>query len=151
MTKKEAQEMLINTKVYVNGKSKEIQEKLFEVGFSWSYSGYKVIEVDKPFLFIDKDMYLSHSTDMNYFKGSQKNEISAEEIIAITIEGEYPFKTFDKVLIRDSERDEWKAGIFSHVSIKRTFPFVTINNCHKQCIPYEGNEHLVGTTNSPKK
>ena len=35
MTKEEAKEMLTNTKVYVNGKSKEIQEKLFEIGFKW--------------------------------------------------------------------------------------------------------------------
>ena len=35
MTKEEAKKMLTNTKVYVNGKTKEIQEKLFEIGFSW--------------------------------------------------------------------------------------------------------------------
>ena len=35
MTKKEAIEYLNKSKIYVNGKSKEIQEKLFSLGYGW--------------------------------------------------------------------------------------------------------------------
>ena len=36
MTKEEIKMLLNDTKVYVNGKSKEIQEKLFSFGYEWS-------------------------------------------------------------------------------------------------------------------
>lgn len=38
VNKKEAHRMLSNIKVYVGGKSKEIQMKLFEAGFDWDYN-----------------------------------------------------------------------------------------------------------------
>ena len=43
MTRKEAVEFLANTKVYVNGKSKEIQKKLFSLGHEWSPSNHDAI------------------------------------------------------------------------------------------------------------
>lgn len=54
-------------------------------------------------------------------------------------------KPFDMVLYRRQDKDTWFNGFYSFCR----------NNCHfvnstvltKQCIPYEGNEHLLGTTN----
>ena len=39
MTREEAISFLDNTKVYVQGKSKEIQEKMFSLGFQWKFDG----------------------------------------------------------------------------------------------------------------
>lgn len=51
MTKEEIRKSLDNTKVYVNGKSKEIQEKLFSFGYEWSSSHPTKVSFDnKPFL-----------------------------------------------------------------------------------------------------
>jgi hypothetical protein len=57
------------------------------------------------------------------------------------------FKPFQKVLVRYNFSSEWKAAIFSHRS-KEFF----VANCMSwsQCIPYEGNEHLLGTTEAPQ-
>lgn len=44
-------EDLINTKVYVDGRSAEIQEKLFELGYSWFPGDIKIQYTDAPFLF----------------------------------------------------------------------------------------------------
>lgn len=64
---------------------------------------------------------------------------------------ESQFKPFDKVLIRDSYDEEWMAGIFSHMTdLPQSFACVG-NLFVYQCIPYEGNEHLVGTTDKPKE
>lgn len=52
-------------------------------------------------------------------------------------------KPFDKVLIRDFDKNMWCASIFSH-TWKNLYYCVGI--WHNQCIPYEGNEHLLGTT-----
>ena len=49
MTREEAISFLDNTKVYVQGKSKEIQEKLFSLGFQWKFDGKKVRHEEKPF------------------------------------------------------------------------------------------------------
>lgn len=62
------------------------------------------------------------------------------------------FKPFDKVLCRDSSDDIWKANLFSHEAPKHTYPYYMCGgNFYKQCIPYESNEHLVGTTDKPKE
>lgn len=55
-------------------------------------------------------------------------------------------KPFDKVLIRDSDKDMWCASIFSHTWKDKYF---CIDTWHNQCIPYEANKKLLGTTNNP--
>ena len=59
-------------------------------------------------------------------------------------------KAFDKVLVRDSNESRWCADMFSHYSGHDRFPFCPLGSPlsgFSQCIPYEGNEHLIGTTN----
>ena len=56
------------------------------------------------------------------------------------------FKPFDKVLVRDSEDQVWHANYFSHYNGKeKELPYACIAGWFRQCIPYEGNEHLLGT------
>lgn len=54
------------------------------------------------------------------------------------------FKPFDKVLVRNVEHVEWRISLFSSYS-NETYKYKCINGNYKYCIPYEGNEHLVGT------
>lgn len=57
-------------------------------------------------------------------------------------------KPFDKVLIRDSDTREWSASLFSHYNGLKSYKYTCINGSgFKQCIPYQGNEYLLGTTN----
>ena len=53
-------------------------------------------------------------------------------------------KVFDKVLVRDSNEGMWSASIFSHTWENK---YICIGIWYNQCIPYEKNEHLLGTTN----
>ena len=57
------------------------------------------------------------------------------------------FKPFNKVLVKDSCCEKWVASLFSNYD-KDSIPhhFVCIDSCYEQCIPFEGNEHLLGTT-----
>lgn len=57
-----------------------------------------------------------------------------------------PFKPFGKVLVRDNDEGEWYANYFSHYKENNDCPYVCIDNSYIYCIPYEGNEHLLGTT-----
>lgn len=58
-----------------------------------------------------------------------------------------PFKPFDKVLVRDGERQVWRANYFSHYrENNEVCLYACIDFNYLYCIPYEGNEHLLGTT-----
>lgn len=52
-------------------------------------------------------------------------------------------KPFDKVLVRDCNYERWMTAVYSH---KQDNYFIASGH-FKQCIPYEGNEHLLGTSN----
>lgn len=56
------------------------------------------------------------------------------------------FKSFDKVLVRDNDEQAWCANYFSHYKNAPDYFYVCINGIYHYCIPYEGNEHLLGTT-----
>lgn len=95
MTRKEIDKFLANTKVYVNGKSKEIQEKLFSIGYEWNKGSTDVNNTECPFLYIDNNHHISYGCDMVNFSNYKNREITAEEILSLKItEPAYrPFKT----------------------------------------------------------
>ena len=62
----------------------------------------------------------------------------------------YDFKPFDKVLVRDGNDDTWKIDLFSHFKEVPAYNYQCLGNRWNLCIPYEGNEHLVGTAGTPK-
>ena len=65
---------------------------------------------------------------------------------------EYEFKPFDKVLMRDEDTGSWRPFFFSHYTKDNNYKFQSIEGYrYAQCIPYEGNEHLCGTTNKPEE
>ncbi len=65
---------------------------------------------------------------------------------------EHRFKPFEKVLVRDTNCGVWVANLFSNYWGKCKFaPYWTISGSYAQCIPYEGNEHLLGTTDKPEE
>lgn len=53
-------------------------------------------------------------------------------------------KPFDKVLVRDSESDKWRANLFGYIGKDEYCCCVYANWIY--CIPYIGNESLLGTT-----
>lgn len=69
----------------------------------------------------------------------------AEKKQIVDIKKEHQFKTFEKVLVRDSIDDVWRASFFSHIK-ENDGRYVTTCVTWKFCIPYIGNESLLGTT-----
>lgn len=57
------------------------------------------------------------------------------------------FKSFDRVLVRDSAKSNWFATLFSHIKEGgRDYPYYTSIGCYQYCIPYNAEtECLVGT------
>lgn len=59
------------------------------------------------------------------------------------------FKPFDKVLVRDKDTESWNADIYLDYLKSNPCPYRCTRTSYKICIPYEGNEYLLGTTDSP--
>ncbi len=67
-------------------------------------------------------------------------------------ETKHQFKPFDKVLVRNADTREWICDFFIKERRNSVFRFgCIVSGAWKQCIPYEGNEHLFGTTNNPEE
>lgn len=88
------------------------------------------------------DMYLGYSN-----KKFDKETKSIIDIKSTTDNSpKYQFKPFDKVLVRDTCDDTWRASFFSHIE-EDSSRYVTTGLTWKYCIPYKGNESLLNTTN----
>lgn len=61
------------------------------------------------------------------------------------------FKPYDRVLVRDNDNQCWNPEFFAFLKLGSPLPYQCFGSPFKQCIPYEGNEHLLGTTNAPDK
>lgn len=68
----------------------------------------------------------------------------AEKKAIVDLKPKVELKPFDKVLVRDNKDQKWKASFFGY---KDENHFMCENGCAWfHCIPYEGNEQLLGTT-----
>ena len=83
--------------------------------------------------------------------GGKYNPETLQVESAKVVEYVCPFEPFQKVLVRDSCDDKWKADYFSHYDEDNSlFPYYCVGCCYKVCIAYKGNEHLLGTDKSPE-
>jgi hypothetical protein len=76
----------------------------------------------------------------------------ADKKMIVNLKTKVEFKPFDKVLVRNTDTEEWFPGFFEKMDSTWNYPYHIMNRrsmtdfAFKQCIPYEGNEHLLGTT-----
>lgn len=113
----------------------------------------------KNVLFIDDEMVegndifpstpyeIAKLTDALLKKGKAWNP-ETKQIEDVKKEPEHVFKPFDRVLVRDDPSNKWGADLYSYMDGDT---FCCISNYWNYCIPYEGNEHLLGTTNEPEE
>lgn len=85
-----------------------------------------------------------------YYGGKYNPETLQVEPVKVT-EPKCPFEPFQKVLVRDSCDDKWRANYFSHYDEDNSlFPYYCVGDAYKECVAYEGNENLLGTNNNPE-
>ena len=71
----------------------------------------------------------------------------AEKKQIVDLKPKVELKPFDNVLVRHQKTEEWRANIFSHTDKTDEYlDYVCVNGRWEFCIPYEGNESLLGTT-----
>ena len=134
MTQEEARKFLINKKVFVKNKSKEIQEKLFEIGFGWDDGSTKRASyLTKPFLFMYKDMTLAFGDDVDGFYKDRFKEISAEDILNIKIK--YLPKTWEE-FCKNNPIKEGEVAITTWCTLSKLKPNrKRISNMDKCALP----------------
>lgn len=67
---------------------------------------------------------------------------------------EHKFEPFEKVLCRDYKDSVWDVDLFGFKVKNETgtsFIYRCVGNIYKYCIPYKGNEHLLGTSKDPEE
>lgn len=101
-----------------------------------------------PF-FMSDGRYFGDYTDAECVLFPSKDQRDWNKFVVPDQKPKYQFKPFDKVLVRDDNEAEWKCDFFSNIS--NSGYYHCINAGWKQCIPYEGNEHLLGTTIKPEE
>ena len=78
--------------------------------------------------------------------------ISIPLYVAVKVQETPKFQPFQKVLVKDREAgisSVWHCDLFSHIS--KEGKYFTSSGMWDECIPFEGNEHLIGTKDDPKE
>ena len=135
--------------------SEAIQKKAFELGYKWMSGGKTVVLEYRVYLFFNNDCSITYvdGKETRYFELHEHTLISAADFLALTPEDvqdkpkEPEFKPFDRVLVRDDCDEEWHIAFFEGMNKDKDEPYTyrCLNSLWHQCIPYEGNEHLLGT------
>lgn len=107
----------------------------------------KCIE-DSRYYFID-NLYTICSIRNDSYVQKLISEGKAEIYELPKQQTKYEFKPFEKVLVRDYDYKEWRCDSFSHMS--KDGEYSCIGGSWKKCIPYEGNEYLLGTNGKPNQ
>ncbi|MQN15074.1 hypothetical protein [Segatella copri] len=94
----------------------------------------------------DIDRLATDTEKLQFFEALAKKGKAwdAKKKMIVDLKPRVELKPFDRVLVRDFSRDKWSISFFS---FKKEGCYVCINHCSwNQCIPYIGNESLLGTT-----
>ena len=134
--------------IVVYGKSVAICRKIYKHTLSFYVSLNEMVGL----LFADE---VESSEEYRFATEEEKQQLfdaiekegkawDAEKKQIVDLKPKVELKPFDKVLVRDFSKDKWSISFFS---FKKEDCYVCINHCSwNQCIPYIGNESLLGTT-----
>lgn len=68
----------------------------------------------------------------------------AEKKMIVDLKPKVELKPFDKVLVRNNEYQNWRVNLVGYIDKDEYYHCAFANWVY--CIPYAGNEHLLGTT-----
>ena len=144
-------EDLKNTKIYLQDKeeSVRIQELLFRLDFRWANGSNKIYERGLS-IYINEQFEMKRGDacdnfDLKAFINSKEKPIFTGDVISLDPKSE--FSEGDSVLVRNSVSDKWVNTEFHEYVWLSNFGYSCIDSrLYRYCIPYKGNEHLLGTT-----
>ena len=114
----------------------------YEMGWQTAWDPYMDEMIGKEYTVSEVFDGVYHLSDLYWFPFFVLEKIKSKPA--------HEFKPFDRVLVRDEEDGTWKVDLFSHFKEVQAYKYQCLGNRWDLCIPYEGNENLVGTTDSPQ-
>lgn len=151
--------------------TEEEKEKLFQAikenGYEWNDETKTLEKLVKPkfkvgdkirhkishqlYIIVDleDDKYITETKQFIWFNYQNSFELVPNKFDITTL---VPFES--KVLVRDNNSyediddgsDIWRPAIFGMYAERISLPFCVVGGIYfKQCVPYKGNEHLLGT------
>lgn len=120
-------------------------EKLVEPQFK---VGDRIILKDNPHNIpsirikaVTKSQYILENEGFLYINSTDEKYVLDDRFDITTL------KPFDKVLVRNTNKDYWRISMFGYISKGDNQYFMCVaNSGFYQCVPYKKNEHLLGTT-----
>lgn len=137
--------------IVVYGKSVAICRKIYKHTLSFYVSLNEMFGL----LFADE---VESSEEYRYATEEEKKQLfdalakeckawDSEKKQIVDLKPKVELKPFDRVLCRDGVGIEWHIDLFESVLTDNSeYNYKCMDNIWKYCIPYEGNEHLLGTT-----
>ena len=134
--------------IVVYGKSVAICRKIYKHTLSFYVSLNEMVGL----LFADE---VESSEEYRFATEAEKQQLfsalekegkawDSDKKAIVDLKPKVDLKPFDKVLVRDSESQAWQVSLFSY---KDSDYYYCCNGCSwNQCIPYIGNESLLGIT-----
>ena len=118
----------------------------YYIGFSFNNEGKRIQTFKNYTADCSSDRLATDSEKQQLFSALEKEgkawDDKKKQIVDLKPKVE--LKPFDKVLVRDFESQAWQVSLFSY---KDSDSYYCCNGCSwNQCIPYIGNESLLGTT-----
>jgi hypothetical protein len=145
-----------------------LQEHAFKLGWKgWPARDNpgEVFYTDKKVLYFDSDGSIAHNSFID--DAFDNTLITPADFLALTTEdvqdnsGTASAACTDKkpkfepkqwVLVRDSKEHPWYLDIYSHYDDEEDgsgIHFMCVGSGWRECIPYDGNEHLCGQVGEP--
>lgn len=131
----------------------------YYIGFSFNNDGKLIQTFENYRADCSSDRLATDEEKQQLFSALAKEGKAwdAEKKQIVDLKPKINFKPFDKVLVRNTDTEEWFPGFFEKFDSIWDNPYHIMNRrnmtdfAFKQCIPYEGNEHLLGTTKNVKE
>lgn len=152
----------LNGKIYPATKEQRdlLFAKMREAGYTWDEKKKELCKIIEPQFKVGDDIKtgntietiaeVDHDTRSYYCESGRTIYFANQDLWHLVPKPHYDianFKPFDKVLVRQNDSCTWGVSFFGRCSGGM---FMCCSNVwYEQCIPFEGNEHLLGTTDMP--
>ena len=107
----------------------------------------KINEISYEYFTIDGRVFAEYDGECMLFPSREQRDWSKFKTKKQKFDPK-TLKPFDKVLVRDSNFDNWKIQLFSRIiESVASHPYFCINNAYTYCIHYnDDTKHLLGTS-----
>ena len=128
---------------------------ILDTNRNYEMRSYVRLSLGRGYIDYDVPVYNLNTDRFRYATEEEKQQLfsalakegkawDAEKKAIVKLKPKVELKPFDKVLVRDDEDHAWQVSLFGY---KDATIYRCNNGCSwNQCIPYFGNENLLGTT-----